>query len=329
MLENTGKKILKIPGISKLQFTDEPLLHKVFQKNPIQYARSWLYILRAAHCKYGRKGYKFINEEFFAIIGYRHDTFYITPILDKTQGIKLQQLCQKILTLTNSQIIIKKFSQRSYPYMKYSEKDQLKTDSLFEDESYPETVLKLPKLFTNLEGDINPLAKGFIKRVKRFEKLNIHYEIIDSVTLIPQQKIKQFLNKDTEKYASYSAIIKYLYQYGENHHYKLMIFLHNQKIQGLYIYEIFSSTKVGLYCAVTSKDKPGITEWMDYYFLRQMHYKKIHTVYIGGAENQGIKNYCTKLLPSKPEYTVMAIYFDNPTKKTELTRNKIPIFNTF
>ncbi|MBU3978381.1 hypothetical protein KJ980_07265 [Patescibacteria group bacterium] len=315
MVQNVEKKLLKIPEISKLQFTDELLFRKAFQKESLQYARSWLYVLRAAHCKFGKMGYKFISKELLAVIGYRHNIIYITPIFDKTQGIKLQQLCQKILYTTNRQIIIKKFSQQAYPYVKYSQKDQHITEGLFEDESHPETILKLSKLFTNLEGDINPSAKKFIKQIKRFEKLNMHYEIIDSATLIPQQKIKQFLNKDPEKYASYSALIKYLYQQRKNNRYKLMIFLHNKKIQGLYVSEIFSSTKAGLYCAVTSKDKPGITEWMDYCFLRQMHHKRIHTIYIGGAETKGIKTYCTKLLPSKPKYTVMAIGFNNSTKK--------------
>lgn len=321
MEQKTQKQLSKIPGISKIHFTDESLIRKAFINDFAQYSNSWLYVLRASHCEHGQDGYKFINEDLLAIIGYRNGIFYITPISDKTRGIQLQNLCQQISNITSKKIILKKYSQQSYPFIKYKHDQQPAKYNLFEDDLFPETILNLSRLFITQQGEINPLAKKFIRKVKRFKKLNINYEIINDIKKIPLQKIKSFLKRDPKKYASFAAIIKYLYLHCKDPRYKIMIFLQNNKVQGLYISEIFSLTEAGLYCAVTAKDKPGITEWMDYYFLKNIFIKGIRTVYIGGSDSKGVETYIAKLLPSKPDYSVQAVQYDNSLKSTKFIKN--------
>ena len=111
-------------------------------------------------------------------------------------------------------------------------------------------------------------------------------------------------------YASYLPIVSYLVKHKNNNRYKTIAFLYENKIHGIYISEIFTPTKLGLYCAVNSKDRPGSTEWMDWYFFKKMFFEGIQTVYLGGAENKGVDYYIKKLLPDKPSYLTETVEYD-------------------
>jgi len=304
------EKLLTIPGVSPLTYEDEQMLRDSFSKKSIQYAHSFLYFLRASHGKHGSLGYKFISKEIKTIIGYRNNIIYITPICDTTQGEKLAIFCDKIFQKTGSCILLKKFSKRKYPKLHFADSIKLTADEL-EDDTCPETVLNLPTLFVTPEGAINRKAKRFFRKVKRFKKLNLHFDIIEDLTQIPIENVIKFLKEDDGKSESFLPIVTYLYSHGQDDRYETTIFLHKGIVQGLYIIEKFSPKEVGLYTAVTTKNQPGITEWMDHHVFQEMFFEGIQKIYFGGAENEGIDYYIKKLLPERTKYFVQTVAYKN------------------
>jgi len=307
-VQSTEKELLEIPGITPLSVEDEELLRAAFLKDSIEYVQSFFYLLRASHGKGGSIGYKFITKEVAAIIGYRHNIIYITPIRDTTKGEILQSFCQKISLKTGCRILIKKFSKRKYPKLHYNKTAHLNEIEL-EDDTCAETVLNLPKLFISPEGSINHKAKRFFRKVKRFKKLDLHFDIIEDLSQIPFEKVLKFFKKDEEKCESFLPIVAYLYSHGQDNRYQITVFLYKGRVQGLYVIEKFSPKEVGLYTAVTAKNQPGITEWMDHYVFQQMFFSGIHKIYFGGAENEGVDYYIKKLLPEKPKYSVKTVEY--------------------
>ncbi len=309
------KNLLSIDGISRFKFEDDKLLKSLLLKNPVQYARSFLYLLRASHGDRGLLGYKYVNPNLIAIIGYRNNIIYVTVVMDKTQGVVLKQICKEISNRTSCQILLKKFTQEKYPKMNPIQKPKLSENEL-EDDSYPETMIDLPTLFIKPEAHINPKASRFIKKVKRFEKFNIEIKILEDLSHIALSRIKKYLMTDYDKYINYLPIITYLYHHRKDDLYKIMIFSDNLKIIGLYIAEILSKDELGLYCAVNLKYKPGSTEWMDWYFFKKMFHDGFKKIYFGGAETAGVDYYIKKLLPSNPDYHVETVEYFIPSLNT-------------
>lgn len=308
MNENTKKESNHIRGVSRLTYKDEQLFRFAFPKDSVQYARSWLYILRASHDDSGQLGYKFVNNDLIAVIGFRKKVIYITPVMDKTHGVMLKILCKNLVEKTGRQILIKKFNAKSLEQFPQNQtKEGLK--NLLEDDFCPETLLQLNKLFISSQGEVNPIAKRFIRKVKKIENSKMYFEIIEDIKLFPQKKTEQFLAKNKEKYVNYLPIINYLYAHKKDSRYKVMLFIRKKQLWGVFIGEIYSLTEMGLYCGVTLKKIPATTEWMDAQFFRKMFYEGIQTVFLGGSERDGIAWYINKLIPYKPSYSVKTIMY--------------------
>jgi hypothetical protein len=310
--------LFSIQGLSSLTFEDENILRAAFVEDFIQYSKSFLYLLRASHGEDGSIGYKFIDKELKAVIGNRKKTIYITPINDTTHGQRLQQLCDEIFHKTGYRVLIKKFSKKTYPKLtKYIKSIRL-TNKL-EDDACPETLIKLSKLFVTPEGTVNRKAKRFFRKVKRFKKIPMHLEmeIINDLSLVSQGKIEDFLKRDPKKYISYHPIIIYLYKHLNDDRYSVTVFLHKGVVQAIYVVEHFSASEAGLYCGVTAKDQPGITEWMDYLVFQNMFFEGIRTVYLGGSENKGINYFVKKLLPESPPYEVKTVEYNYAFKNSK------------
>lgn len=321
MLGVKEKRLLSIKGVSQLTFQDEQFLRLAFPKDSIRYARSWLYLLRASHGEKGNLGYKYRDKDFVAIIGYRNNVVYITPVSDNTQGLKLKKLCDKIFLNIKSRIIIKKYHSAPSTLKAKSKR----TSQLLEDDLYPETMLQLNKLFISLKGELNPAAKRLIQKERKFEKIKDEFAIYDDITKVSKSEIIQFLSCDKFKLASYLPLIDYIYEHQNDIRYKILLFIKEKKLQGLYIGEIFSLTELGLYCALTSKNIPGITEWMDTVFFRKMLQEGFQNIYLGGSESEGIAKYILKLLPYNTSYHVYTFHYEDlfKQKKMQITIRKI------
>ncbi|HEU5121939.1 MAG TPA: GNAT family N-acetyltransferase [Candidatus Saccharimonadales bacterium] len=299
------QSLLNTPGVSLLTYDDEHLFRATFSNHGSQYAHSWLYILRAAHINDGEMGYKYVSRDLVATIGYRHDHLYITPLLDSSNGVNLQELCDTLSKMTHAPILIKKI----LPHQATPSMTRPEATYPLEDDTCPETVIHLQKLFTS-DDNVNPQARKLARRAKAFERLGLTFRIHEDIKDIPFEKIDRFLARDPEKRANYLPIIRYLYQQPTNNYkYRVMVFMHRGRVRGLYIGEILSLTELGLYGAITSKDAGGITEWMDIYFFKKLLQGDIKTLYLGGAESEGIAEYIKKLLPYRPSYFAQTLLY--------------------
>ncbi len=311
-MSTTNLRLLKtISGISRLTFDDQQFSYTIFPKHSIRYSQSWLYILRVSRDDKGGLGYKFVSHDLVAVIGYRNDVIYVMPISDETKGIALEKLCREIFVKTKKTIILRKIHTSGE-----QEKKIIETNIL-EDDFAPEKILQLKRLFISPNGAINPAAFNLIKKVKTFENLNKKLKVVQSLRNITKDQLKNFFINFPQKRKSYANMIEYLITQKNNPRYKIMIFLNGKKIQGLYIAEVYSLREMGLYCGLTLKEFAGETEWMDIYFFRSILEAGIQTLYLGGAENEGITNYITKLIPYNTSYFINTIAFADKKRGSE------------
>ncbi|HEU5121837.1 MAG TPA: GNAT family N-acetyltransferase [Candidatus Saccharimonadales bacterium] len=274
-------------------------------------------MLRAAHINNGEMGFKYVSPEMVALIGYRHDFMYVTPLFDTTGGVKLRQFCDLLFDITDCPILLKKIHQKAFEQVPIVQ--TMHNYLPLEDDTCPETVLHFQKLFINADGDINPIAKKLARRARSFEQKNITFRIIEDITELPFEKLRRFIAADKEKYASYLPIVKYLYTQKPNQYkYRVMVFLHRGRIKGLYMLEVLSITEYGLYGGITSKDIGGITEWMDIYVFKQLFLQGVRVLHLGGSESRGIAEYINKLIPHRPSYFVQTLLYEPHAKNNDI-----------
>jgi hypothetical protein len=122
---------------------------------------------------------------------------------------------------------------------------------------------------------------------------------------------QHLFGSNPEKYKSYKQMIQEISSQGsDNDRYKVCIYRDkDETIHGLYIGELLEKGSMGLYCAVSSRAFPGITEWMDYDFFQQIFHEGIHSLYLGGSETEGVHAYIQKLLPMTPPYFMQPMQF--------------------
>jgi len=173
-----------------------------------------------------------------------------------------------------------------------------------EEETFPEHILELEKLYSPSFGMYNQ-SIPFIRKVKRFAKSPMELLALPEVSNIEGNPgFQDLLGQNLDKYKSYLQIIREVSsQRPDNGRYKVCTYYDEYKtIHGLYIAELLEKDSMGLYCAVSSRSFPGITEWMDYDFFKQVFDDGIHYLYLGGSETQGVDAYVKKLLPNVSPY---------------------------
>lgn len=299
-----AQQILSVPGVGRLSYQDEPLFQIAFSNTTPYYAHNWLYVLRASHSDSGELGFKYYSPELVAVIGIRNKYVYITPIADTTSGIKLNQLCSSILQTTGLRVVLKKIPSQ---ILETNIAHKVTRGVPLEDDSLPETTLRLDKLFIGEEGTVNPAIKHVMRRAAAFGKKGKSLTAINDIRKVPLEALEHFLRPWPQKYRSYRPMLHYLHSLKEiPSHYYCTVFIEQQKVRGIYIIDRFALTEAGFYCGVTAKDEPGITEWMDVYFFRRLLLQGVTTVYLGGSERLGVAGFIHKLLPQTPPYAVRA-----------------------
>ncbi len=311
-----SNQLFTIDGISPLTLDDELFFRTVFPNDGVRYFQSWLYVLRACRVEDGSPGYKYVTSELVTIIGHRHGFLYVTLVFDATDGVRLEQFCNKLVEVTGLQVVLKKLLQEALTNPIPSKR--LKNDKALEDDYTPETTLQLQKIFVTEEGGLNPAAERLIRKAHTFTRRGSKLEAVANINAVPFKKISRFLAHDKEKYASYISMIRYLRAYKTiPYNYKTLVFLRGGEVCAVYLAERLSLTELGLYCGVTSKDEQGITEWMDIQFFKKMFLEGLQTVYLGGSEKRGVSNFVNKLLPDRPSYSLEAVLY-TPSASTDL-----------
>jgi hypothetical protein len=79
--------------------------------------------------------------------------------------------------------------------------------------------------------------------------------------------------------------------------------------QGLYIVQRLTDRLGGLYCGLSAKSSPGITEWMDVTVCRWLLQRGFGALLLGGAETPGVRQYIAKLHPRSPQLQGTTLFF--------------------
>lgn len=301
-----------VNGVSRISPADASLFREIFQREAICYARSWLYLLRATRDDNGGFGYKYLGDGMVAGIGYRHRTFYIVYPVGPRRFQALIDLCDEIYERTQCRVIVKKADATLYEQLSLRWHFQGNIDDLrlLEEEAYPEHILQLERLFGPTAGT-ERLLLPFLKKVRRFAVKLWSEPGISWSELESNAGFCSLFGSDPEKYRSYKQIIREAATSrgnGEDRYKVCTYYDEKGVIQGLYVSEALEEGSMGLYCAVSSKTSPGITEWMDYDFFHQLYRQGIHTLYLGGSETQGVDAYVKKLLPLSPLYPMRPLW---------------------
>ncbi|HEY0753397.1 MAG TPA: hypothetical protein VGD98_05495 [Ktedonobacteraceae bacterium] len=296
-----------IPNFSQLSSADANFFRASFQGEELCYAHSWLYLLRAARNDHGGLGYKFVGNDMVASIGYRDHSFYIVHPAGKRRYDELIDLCMRIYNVYRGPIILKKVDQQLYAQL--TEKQAFFIDGsgreFFEEEAFPEHILQLERLFAPT-AEMKQSLQPFLKKVQRFERQtklwavpNVAWKEIES-----NPGFQAVLGYSSDKYKSYMQILQEASSArGADSRYRFCAYYDERAtIHGLYVSELFQEGIMGLYCAVSARSFPGVTEWMDYDFFQQLFNEGIHTLYLGGSETEGVHGYVQKLLPVVPSY---------------------------
>jgi hypothetical protein len=302
-------------NISRLAPRDADLFRTTFQKEEICYANSWLYLLRSTRNDQGQWGYKFVGNETLMGMSYRHNTVYLVHPMGADRFRTTLDLCYEIRSKMQCPIVLKKIDQELYEYLYSTQLFQKSTNdaTLFEEEAFPEHILPLEKLY-NSDFGLYQQSIPFMRKVKRFEKsstkLLTEAEISD---IEGNPGFQNLFGFNPEKYQSYMQIIREArLQTSEDSKYKACVYYdEHETVHGLYISELLEKESMGLYCAVSSRAYPGITEWMDHDFFQQVFYDNIHYLYLGGSETKGVDAYVKKLLPSTPQYLMQPLSFNH------------------
>ncbi|HET8844484.1 MAG TPA: hypothetical protein VFN35_23650, partial [Ktedonobacteraceae bacterium] len=303
-------------GVSRMSSADADLFQEIFQREAICYARSWLYLLRATRDDNGGFGYKFVGEGMTAGIGYRHNTFYIVYPIGSRRFQHLMDLCDQIHKNTLRPVVIKKVDPGLYEQLSATRRFSANIDNftLFEEEAFPEHILQLERLFSPMAGT-ERLLHPFLKKVRRCETKLWSVQGISWDELECNPGLQKLFGPDPDKYKSYKQILREATSSRKNDSHYCTCFYYDEKgiIQGLYVSETLEKSSMGLYCAVSSKSSPGITEWMDYDFFHQLFQQGIHTLHLGGSETQGVDSYVKKLLPVAPLFPMRPLWTDHNT----------------
>lgn len=292
--------------ISPLVPQDAAFFRTVFQREETSYSNSWLYLLRSTRDKQGEMGYKFVGRETVIGVGCRNNAIYLVHPMGSGRFHTTLDLCLTLAHTFQCPIILKKVDQRLYTYLQANPLFQtgLEDISFLEEEAFSEHILSLEQLYHPRTG-IYQQSIPFMRKVRRFEKSEKKLTAQPALNNIEQNPGFQDLFKShPEKYKSYKQMIQAVQRDEKgNHHYKTCVFYDEQSIvQGLYIGERLGRESMGLYCAVSSRSMPGITEWMDYHFFQQVYADGIPYLYLGGSETIGVDTYIQKLFPVVPTY---------------------------
>lgn len=301
----------KIQGIKPLGLTPDDDDQRWLRNGPVRYANSWLYMLRATRSDYGLRGFTVCRDDFQAGLGFRHNVIYLIHPIGPAAAVRLNEICKFFTANIDAKIVIKKVNSDLATSLKSTNAfaSACRQDSKInlEDEYHRELFIDLDVLFVS-RGVLNPKAAKLRQKIRRFKAnscLDFFVdELRDATTL---GRAFRFL--DRPKSEAYTNIIDAVLSADLRPPYIASVYQNFNSVHGIYVAEQLSDDAVGLYCAVTSKSSPGMTEWMDVTFFQKLHELGIKKILLGGCENDGVMAYCKKLLVNFTSYSNEALIF--------------------
>ena len=306
------EKLSRLPNVTPINNGDYSLFQEYFNNENTCHANSWLYMLRATRDDRGNPGYKYFGRGVLIGIGLRNDTIYLTRPMGKKRHDVIVDLCRQ---LDHPTIILKRLDSDLY----YGLKDtghfaDVRNHNILEDDAYPETIVEVEKIITSDEksGHADKLRKKARGFEQHFNKLFVKTEVTEKDLNPLLSALLRMADNVPDKYTSYAHMMKDLLQNRKtSKEFNFFVYYMGKEIHGIDIVEFLDPDSVGLYCAVTSKAFPGITEWIDYDFFGRIFSMGVKRVYLGGSETQGVYQYIRKLSPSFPSYKMYSLKYSS------------------
>ena len=281
----------------------------------VSYQDGWLYPLRAARQYHGERGVLLYGSHWSFAVGYRANHFVIVRPRGHGRFSEFLDFCTLLNKTTNLSLVVKGCTPELYSFLRttcfFKTRDEVKNKSIFEDEAYPEKLLNLPTVLTNP-------TKAWLRKIIRFHKTSgISLDCVDLQEYFKDyDQVRDLFSWKKEQCDAYREILKEMLNTSDHHPSFLgKAYIHDHRIQGLYVAERLSEQCWGLYCAVGSRMTPGITEWMDYHFFNLIYKLGCQQLLLGGSENIGVSRYVSKLNPESPSFSTYPMYLPSNSIK--------------
>jgi len=306
MIDPLYEALYSFGEISRLSLSDYQMIQSYYDTQSISYAKSWLYLLRASRYSNGELGCKIFHNNMLLLLGYRNDLCFIVNPASLNVIPLVMSVCERLHDRKRCGIILKKVNSTLASYLldtgHFESISNTFQPNALEDDLFPEHEVFLEDLF-NSDLSLKQSARIVARSVRRFQK---ETRLIEAKSWISYEQARQGLQRlsasNSDKYNSYLPIIQTVFLHSSpNSSYRCMCFHENELIHGLYIAEYLgNNSTMGLYCALSSRDGKGITEWMDIEFFRDMYRCGVKKILFGGSETLGVHNYVQKLFVRKP-----------------------------
>jgi hypothetical protein len=306
---------VNLPEISQLTSDDASLFRTNFKQNSVCYANSWLYILRSSRDEQGNLGFKFQDYDSLFSLGFRNHVLYIINPSGNDVANKVLKICTTIGKIESdiAEIVVKKANERVTQDLLSTNLFTIANEHLsesLEDELFPENVLGLDYIFP-LGNEINSKAQNLRKKHRSFDKSGVQIYRHDNLQALGgnllYKGLRSLSRTNHNKWLAYKSIVDEVCT--NPGFYKASVFTHNENIHGIYISEIFQNGSAGLYCALTSRQFQGMTEWMDVVFFQSLLNSGVKNLYLGGSETEGVHLYIKKLLPQPVAYNMLPLVY--------------------
>lgn len=318
MTNSSPPQLGLISGISQLRLSDEDMVHRYYDTQDTRYCTSWLYILRATRLDLGELGYKVMRGNSMLLMGYRNDVCYIVNPHGPDIVDTLQNVCREIKESIGCSIILRKVDEHLTKQLLekncFEITNSLTNPDLLEDDAYPEHEIMLADLFAP-DLLLHQNARKFARAVSRLDKHLAQKQFIQDSSVVSYNQAVQALTdlagSNSSKFTSYYPMLQAIFANAvPQNRFRLSVYSEGDKVHGIYISSSLEEPEtVGLYCALSSRSLPGITEWMDADFLRTAFRNGAKKVLLGGSETQGVHNYVQKLLVKHPKYRIQTLVY--------------------
>jgi hypothetical protein len=274
-----------------------------------RYADSWLYALRVTRSDSGGPGMAAGRGNIMIGVGVRGAAVHLLllhPPRTRDDLVDLTYLCEALQeTFPGRSIILRKVPQALASRLQeisaaWIDAHRFVSPSDLEDDAIDETVCDLDVLESWLKSD-NHVGKALRSRCRRFARNNMALE-----TIVPDKLSQDVLataltrvaKADPVKVAAYTRMLGGA-ALSTDPAVTVTVFAHNGEYHGLYLTHMLTVGSAGLYCALSSRAVPGITEWMDTMVFRELHERGVGDLYFGGSETAGVARYVSKF-PVRP-----------------------------
>lgn len=317
LIEEIAKKHKEITPVTP---KDMPLFEKFFKKEPHTYGNSWTYVTQGMYGigPYGL-GYKYYDgKNLSAVCIYpkieqpsTYCFYWIRPMGSQILEI-IEKFAKKVLKTQNIPTCVKKIFEEQFLLL---QKKGFKNTSKFpwhslcpsEDDSLPELIIDLNKLFDDLSNDL--ASKRLRKIFKICSSFSKEYK-----TEFNDLTKKNCLDiwKTTTKFFAYRRKLKDSFMISTEYDFYNMLFHPclvdkriskmikiNGKIAGFYNIEKQQKKYAGLYGVILLRNEyRNITEFVMMKIFSDLHNKGVRYINLGGSEYKGVQDAKLKYHPT-------------------------------